>query len=175
MVFAHVQVAIVLLVVQQNVVVEDHCFTVLTVLVSLLDKKGNPLSRRCIAQLDLRALSVELRRLLGMLQIHERVDMSQLDLTPVQNLFTVLLQDPVFIIDVLLLDPPLKHFELHLVGLSVIDILFGLRLALGLFHLSFEFFHRVVAQFRYNLENHITVVDDRRGMQLRALMHINLR
>jgi len=109
-VFAHVQVAIVLLVVQQNVVVEDHCFTVLTVLVSLLDKKGNPLSRRCIAQLDLRALSVKLRRLLGMLQIHERIDMSQLDLTPVHNLFTVLLQDPVFIIDVLLLDPPLKHF-----------------------------------------------------------------
>ena len=95
-----------------------------------------------------------------MLKIHLRVNMSQLDLVAIENLLTVLGLDPTVIVHMLLLDSFLKHFELHLISLCVVDILFGFLQALGGFHFSFEFLHGIIAQFRYNLENKIPIIYD---------------
>ena len=51
MVLRHVNIAIVLLVVQKNVIIEHHSLTVLPVLVPLLDEEGNSLSTRFLNKL----------------------------------------------------------------------------------------------------------------------------
>ena len=109
-----------------------------------------------------------------MLEVHARVDVSQLYLAAIGHLFAMLHQDPVIVVQVLLLDPPLEHLDLHLHSLGIINILFRLRLALGLFHLSFELLHGVVAQFGDYLEHQVTVVYHRGRMQLRAHLQVNL-
>lgn len=70
------EVAIVLLVVKEDVIVKYHSFSVHSVLVPLLDVKGDPLSRRVISDLYKLALSVLIRSLFGVLQKHARINMS---------------------------------------------------------------------------------------------------
>ena len=74
--FRDVEVAIVLLVVKEDVIVKYHSFSVHSVLVPLLDVKGDPLSRRVISDLYKLALSVLIRSLFGVLQKHARINMS---------------------------------------------------------------------------------------------------
>jgi hypothetical protein len=66
----HMYVAIIFLVVEDNVVVEHHRLSVLAILVALLDEESNPLCRWVLRELQLLAFSIDHGGLLGILQVH---------------------------------------------------------------------------------------------------------
>ena len=110
----HMQVAVVFLIVEQDMVVEDNSLTIKTVLVSLLDIKSHSLGRGVVHQLDQLALSIALGWLFGMLDEHLRILVPQLDWGSVGHLLSKLELDPLFVVCILLIDPFLEHLELVL-------------------------------------------------------------
>lgn len=148
-VFRNMDVAVVLDVVQDNVIIINYSFTILAVLVSLLNVKSYSLSWRLVHQFYLLTCSVNLWTLLSILEVHSWVNVSKLNRASVHHLFSFVKIDGFLIITWLGLNSFLKisqFFSLqeHLLGtcnrFKLLFLCFILHLLIHFSHfLCFDF------------------------------------
>ena len=175
-------IAIVLLIVKNDMIVEHHSLTVLTVLVSLLDEESHSLSTWIRCQFKTLTFPINYGWFLSVLNVHSWVHMLKLDRCTICYFFALQLLDPPIVVIVLLLDSLVKHPKLIFNEQNLLrtDLLlccfvstFKLLLHFSVFH-RFGFppvlSHRIISKLGHDLEDHVSNIAHLRWMQFLTLL-----
>jgi hypothetical protein len=133
MVFWDVHITIVLLVIQKNMVIEHYGFSILPILIPLLNHECDSLATWVWDKLKRLAVPIHIWGTFGVLNIHPRVNMHKLDLCAIQHSLSSLELDPPIIVHFLLVNSFLQHIEFVFVSSDFIVRKFLLLLTITLF------------------------------------------
>jgi hypothetical protein len=123
----NMKITIVLGIEKHDVIVINDRLALLPVVVPLVQEEGDPLRWWFGNQFNLLASPIDLWCLFGMLKVHARIFVSQLNLRTIKHLLAKHLVNPVLVASLLKLDSLFKHFKLLLLSSQLLHRLLDLR------------------------------------------------